>query len=40
VPDGDFVRRQQTEYFNAQTYLVFLDGDLLPISTAATIGSI
>ena len=30
VPAGDFVWRHQTEYFNAQTYLSFLDGDLLP----------
>ena len=30
VPVGDFVWRHQTEYFNAQTYLAFLDGDLLP----------
>ena len=30
VPAGDFVWRHQTKYFNAQTYLSFLDGDLLP----------
>ena len=30
VPAGDFVWRHQTEYFNAQTYLSFLDGDVLP----------
>ena len=30
VPSGDFVWRHQTEYFNAQTYLAFIDGDLLP----------
>jgi len=30
VPDGDFVWRHQTEYFNAQTYLSFVDEDLLP----------
>jgi transposase len=30
VPTGDFVWRHQSEYFNAQTYLAFVDGDLLP----------
>ena len=30
VPAGDFVWRHQTEYFNAQTYWSFLDGELLP----------
>ena len=30
VPAGDFVWRHQTEYFNAQTYLAFVDEDLLP----------
>lgn len=30
VPGGDFVWRHQTEYCTAQTYLAFLDGDLLP----------
>jgi transposase len=30
VPDGQFVWRHQTEYFNAQTYLAFLDEELLP----------
>jgi transposase len=30
VPTGDFVWRHQTEYFNAQTYLSFVDQDLLP----------
>lgn len=29
-PSGDFVWRHQTEYFNAQTYLSFVDEDLLP----------
>ena len=32
VPDGDFVWRHPTEYFNAQTYLSFVEGDLLPHS--------
>jgi transposase len=30
VPDGKCVWRHQTEYFNAQTYLAFIDEDLLP----------
>jgi transposase len=30
VPSGDFVWRHQTDYFNAQTYLSFLEGTLLP----------
>src|SRR5208282_2836670 len=30
VPAGDFVWRHQTEYFNAQTYLSFVDEELLP----------
>lgn len=30
VPAGDFVWRHQTEYFNAQTYLSFVDEVLLP----------
>jgi transposase len=30
VPDGKFVWRHQTEYFNAQTYLSFVQGELLP----------
>lgn len=30
VPDGHFVWRHQTEYFNAQTYLSFVDECLLP----------
>jgi transposase len=30
VPDGDFVWRHQIEYFNARTYLSFVDGELLP----------
>ena len=30
VPTGQFVWRHQTEYFNAQTYLSFVDGELLP----------
>ena len=30
VPDGDFVWRHQTEYFNAQTYLAFVEGEVLP----------
>jgi transposase len=30
VPADDFVWRHQTEYFNAHTYLSFVDGDLLP----------
>ena len=30
VPAGDFVWRHQTEYCNAQTYLSFLDEDVLP----------
>ena len=30
VPTGDFVWRHQTEYFNAQTYLSFVEGELLP----------
>ena len=30
VPDGDFVWRHQTESFNAQTCLSFVEGDLLP----------
>jgi len=30
VPDGNFAWRHQTEYFNAQTYLSFLDEELLP----------
>jgi transposase len=30
VPTGNFVWRHQTEYFNAQTYLSFVDEVLLP----------
>ena len=30
VPTGDFVWRHQEEYFNAETYLSFVDGVLLP----------
>lgn len=30
VPAGDFVWRHQTEYFNAETYLSFVDEALLP----------
>ena len=30
MPTGDFVWRHQTEYFNAQTYLSFVEEDLLP----------
>ena len=30
VPDGRFVWRHQTEYFNAATYLSFIEGALLP----------
>jgi transposase len=30
VPTGDFVWRHQTEYFNTQTYLSFVDEVLLP----------
>jgi transposase len=30
VPVGDFVWRHQTEYFNARTYLSFVDQDVLP----------
>jgi transposase len=30
VPRGDFVWRHQPEYFNAQTYLAFVDEELLP----------
>jgi transposase len=30
VPHGDFVWRHQTECFNAQTYLSFIDSDLPP----------
>ncbi len=30
MPGGDFVWRHQTEYFNAQTYLSFVDEELLP----------
>jgi transposase len=30
VPEGDLVWRHQTEYFNAQTYLSFVDQELLP----------
>lgn len=30
VPTGDFVWRHQSEYFNAQTYLSFVEGELLP----------
>jgi len=30
VPTGDFVWRHQSEYFNAETYLSFVDEELLP----------
>lgn len=30
VPEAKFVWRHQTEYFNAQTYLAFLEDNLLP----------
>jgi len=30
VPQGDFVWRHQTEYFNAQTYLSFVEEEVLP----------
>ena len=30
VPAGDFVWRHQAEYFNAETYLSFVDEELLP----------
>ena len=30
VPQGDFVWRHQAEYFNAETYLSFVDEELLP----------